>query len=120
MKKEIAHKGLTELEVASSMHERKTRMAELADGFIAMPGGAGTLEELFEVWTWGQLQYHAKPCGFLNVSGYFDGLIRFLKHSVQEAFIRKAHVDMLIVESDPHRLLDRFERYQPPVVEKWI
>jgi len=120
MKKEIAHEGLTELHVTSTMHERKTLMAELGDGFVAMPGGAGTLEELFEVWTWGQLRFHNKPCGLLNVSGYFDHLVRFLQHSADEAFVRQTHVDMLIVEENPGRLLDRFESYKAPVVEKWI
>ena len=120
VEKEVAHEGLTELEVTQSMHERKTRMAELADAFIALPGGAGTLEELFEVWTWGQLQFHDKPCGMLNVAGYFNRLMQFLQHMVSESFVRQGHIDMLIVEENPGRLLDRFGSYEPPDVLKWL
>ena len=120
VRKEIAHSRLTRLEVTTSMHGRKTRMAELADGFVAMPGGAGTLEELFEVWTWGQLQFHNKPCGILNVSGYFDRLLEFLRHMVDEAFVRPAHVEMFLIETEPSALLDRFRTYQAPDVQKWL
>ena len=118
--KEIAHPGLTELHVTSSMHERKTRMAGLADGFIAMPGGVGTLEELFEIWTWAQLGWHDNPCALLNVDGYYDGLTTFLDHATGEAFLRPAHREMLIVESDPARLLDRMADYQKPEAKTWV
>ncbi len=119
-RKEIAHKNLSELYITRSMHERKSMMAELSDGFIALPGGIGTLEELFEIWTWAQLGIHDKPCGLLNAGGYFDSLITFLDHAVAEQFVKKAHGSMLIVESDPETLLDRFQGYVPPVIPKWI
>jgi uncharacterized protein (TIGR00730 family) len=120
MRKELAHAGLTRLEVTASMHERKARMAELADAFVALPGGLGTFEELFEIWTWAQLGWHAKPCGVLNVGGYYDKLVGFVDHAADEGFLRPQHRAMLIVESEPDRLLDRFERYDAPVVPKWI
>jgi uncharacterized protein (TIGR00730 family) len=120
VRKEIAHKNLTELHVTQSMHERKSIMSDLSDGFIAMPGGLGTLEEIFEILTWSQLGFHGKPCGLLNVEGYFDSLTEFLDHSVKERFIKQVHRQMLIVESDPKVLLDRFSSYFPPVVEKWV
>jgi uncharacterized protein (TIGR00730 family) len=101
------------------MHERKALMAELADGFVALPGGAGTLEELFEVWTWAQLRPHRKPCGLLNVSGYYDSLGVFLAHSVAEGFLQPAHWAMLMIERSPERLLDRLARYEPPSESKW-
>ncbi len=119
-RKELAHPGLTELHVTRSMHERKALMAELSDGFIALPGGIGTLEELFEIWTWAQLGFHDKPCGLFNVGGYYDSLVRFLDHSVAEEFVKPLYRSMLIVESDPHMLLDRYARYQPPAVPKWV
>lgn len=118
--KEVAHTGLTELHVTASMHERKTLMAELADGFVALPGGIGTLEELFEVWTWAQLGFHAKPCGLLNVAGYYDFLVRFLDQTVSEGFIKQPHRAMLVVEQDPQTLLERFHRYEPPLVAKLL
>ncbi len=118
--KELAHPRLTQLDVVTSMHERKARMAELSDGFVALPGGAGTLEELFEVWTWAQLGFHAKPVGFLNAHGDYDLLLAFLDHSVAEAFVRPALRDMLMVETDSSRLLDRFPTYVAPVQAKWI
>jgi uncharacterized protein (TIGR00730 family) len=120
IEREIAHKGLTALHDVASMHERKAMMADLSDGFLALPGGAGTLEEIFEVWTWAQLGHHRKPVGFLNVEGYYDLLAAFIAHQQQELFIRPEHRDMLIVESDPARVLDRFASYRAPVVEKWI
>jgi len=120
VRKEIAHGGLTELVVTSSMHERKTRMAELSDAFVALPGGIGTLEEIFEAWTWGQLGLHAKPFGFLNVSGYWDGLVSFLDHAVRERFVREPHRAMLVVAEDPEELLDRFAAWRAPEVPKWI
>jgi uncharacterized protein (TIGR00730 family) len=120
VQKEVAHAGLTELHVTQSMHERKSLMAELSDGFIAMPGGIGTLEELFEVWTWAQLGFHHKPCGLLNVEGYFDPLVTFLDHTVNEQFVKPPHRSMLIVESAPETLLEQFRQYAPPVVTKWL
>lgn len=120
MQKELAHRGLTELHVVQSMHERKTMMAERADGFVALPGGAGTLEEIFETWTWAQLGMHQKPCGLLNIAGYYDDLARFLDHTVAEAFMQPQHRAMLAVESDAGALLDRFAAYEPPTVSKWI
>ncbi len=118
--KELAHANLTELHVTPSMHARKTLMAELADGFVALPGGIGTFEELFEVWTWAQLGFHSKPCGLLNAAGYYDGLISFLDHAAHEEFLRENHRHMLIVESDPAALLDRFACYSPPALPKWL
>ncbi|MYZ48394.1 TIGR00730 family Rossman fold protein [Propylenella binzhouense] len=120
VEREIAHPGLTELRTVASMHERKAAMSDLADAFVALPGGAGTLEELFEVWTWGQLGYHQKPVGLLNAAGFFDRLLAFFDHQAAERFMRPAHRDMLVVESDPDALLDRFARYQAPNVPKWI
>jgi uncharacterized protein (TIGR00730 family) len=108
--KEVAHQGLSDLRIVSSMHERKALMAELSDGFIAMPGGIGTMEEFFEVLSWAQLGIHAKPCGLLNVSGYYDSLIQFLDHAVSEDFIKPKHRDLMIVEGAPGKLLDRFEK----------
>jgi uncharacterized protein (TIGR00730 family) len=120
VRKELAHANLTELHVTPSMHARKTLMAELADGFVALPGGIGTFEEIFEVWTWAQLGFHRKPCGLLNVAGYYDGLISFLDHATHEAFVREDQRQMLVVESDPAALLDRFARYTPPALPKWL
>jgi uncharacterized protein (TIGR00730 family) len=120
VRKEVAHSSLTDLRVTSSMHERKMLMAELSDGFVALPGGVGTLEEIFEAWTWAQLGLHAKPCGFLNVAGYFDGLISFLDHAVSEQFVKAPHREMLVVSDDPADLLDRFAAYRAPAVPKWI
>jgi uncharacterized protein (TIGR00730 family) len=118
--KEVAHAELTKLEIVSSMHERKQRMAELADGFVALPGGMGTLEEIFEVLTWAQLGMHAKPCGLLNVGGYFDALLEFLARAVAERFVRDVHRDMILVESTPAALLDRVQGHEPLRVEKWL
>ena len=118
--KEVAHQQLTELHITQSMHERKMRMAELADGFIALPGGIGTLEELFEIWTWAQLGIHNKPCGLLNVEGYYDSLIGFLDHVLAEQFVKKHHHELLMVDSNPDRLLERYVNFQPPVVKHWV
>jgi uncharacterized protein (TIGR00730 family) len=118
--RELGHAGLTELRVVSSMHERKALMAELADGFIALPGGIGTMEEWFEVWTWGQLGIHAKPLGLLDVEGYFDPLHAFLDHMVTEGFLAPAHRSMALVEEDPEVLLDHMAKYVPPRVWKWL
>jgi uncharacterized protein (TIGR00730 family) len=118
--REIAHRGLTELRVVGSMHERKALMAELADGFIALPGGIGTLEELFEVWSWAQLGFHRKPCGLLDVDGFFDPLIQFLDHLVTAGFVRPAHRAMLLLATSPADLLSQFAGYEAPKVGKWI
>lgn len=120
VEKEIAHKSLTELHVVASMHERKTMMADLSDGFIALPGGVGTMEELFEVWTWAQLGHHDKPCGLLDIAGYYETLEAFLDHQVTEGFVRAEHREMLKIEDDPDSLLDAFEAYEPPRVAKWV
>ncbi len=120
MRKELAHAGLTELHVTASMHARKTLMAELADGFVALPGGIGTLEEIFEIWTWGQLGLHRKPCGLLNAAGYYDSLIAFLDHAAGEQFLRPDQRRMLLVESAPAVLLDRLAAYAPPALSKWV
>jgi len=105
--KEVAHRGLPELRIVRSMHERKALMAELSDAFVALPGGVGTLEELFEVWTWGQLGYHAKPCALYNVGGFYSGLIAFLDHTATAGFMRPETRQMLIVEDSQARLLSR-------------
>ena len=118
--KEVAHDGLSELIVTESMHTRKNIMADRADAFVALPGGIGTLEELFEVWTWSQLGFHEKPCGVLNVEGYFDGLIGFIDHAVNEQYLRPRHRDILLVDRDPGALLDRLSAYEPPDIPKWI
>jgi hypothetical protein len=118
--KEIAHPGLSELHVVGSMHERKALMAELADGFAALPGGMGTLEELCEVLTWGQLGFHAKPCGVLEVNGYWSGLTRFLETMVENGFLHPDHRDMLLKANTPAALLDAFAGYVPPRTKKWL
>ncbi len=102
------------------MHDRKALMAELSDGFIALPGGWGTIEEIFEALTWAQLGFHEKPCGLLNVNGYFDGLFTFLEHAIDQQFVKPAHRQMLIMESDASNLLGRFGGYVAPRVRKWI
>jgi uncharacterized protein (TIGR00730 family) len=117
---EVGHHGLTELRVVESMHERKATMAGLSDAFVALPGGFGTLDELFEVLTWGQLGLHERPCGLLNVDGYYDALLAFLDRAHGDGFVRAMHRDMLLVDDDPARLLDRFADYEPPRVEKWL
>lgn len=118
--KELAHPKLTNLHIVETMHERKQLMAERADGFIALPGGFGTLEEIFEAITWQQLQLHGCPCGLLNVDGYFDALLEFLRGSVAGGFVRAAHFDQLVVAKTPAELLDRFARFEPERAEKWI
>lgn len=120
MTKELAHPGLAELRVVASMHDRKREMADLADAFVALPGGIGTLEELTEVLSWAQLGLHDKPCGVLEVAGYFGRLIAFLDHAVDERFLHPAHRAMLVVESDAEDLLAHLARYRAPVVEKWL
>ena len=120
VEKEVAHAGLTELHVVESMHERKAMMAELSDAFIALPGGVGTFEEFFEVLTWSQLGFHAKPCGLLNVAGYYDQLLRFLDHSVEQGFIRREHRGIVLTDTEPARLLDQLDTFRMPAVTKWI
>jgi uncharacterized protein (TIGR00730 family) len=120
VEKEVAHAGLTELHITASMHERKAMMADLSDAFVALPGGLGTLDELFEIWTWAQLGLHRKPVGLLDVEGYFDGLVRFLDHAVAEGFVRPKHRAMLVVDRDPSRLLDRLAAVPPPEGARWI
>lgn len=117
---EVAHSGLTQLRVVGSMHERKAQMAELSDGFVALPGGWGTLEELFEMLTWAQLGFHTKPCGLLNISNYYDQLHAFLEHTIEQQFVREEYRPMMIMETTAEALLDRFETYDPPQVKKWI
>jgi uncharacterized protein (TIGR00730 family) len=120
VEREVAHIGLTELHVVASMHERKALLAELSDGFLAMPGGLGTLEELFEVWTWGQLGLHRKPYGLLEVNGFFAPLLAFLDHAVTEGFIRREYRDLLVVDENPRTLLERMEAMHPPALPRWL
>lgn len=118
--REVGHRGLTDLHVVTTMHERKAMMAELSDAFIALPGGLGTLEEIFEIWTWAQLGVHRKPCGFLDVAGYWQPLMGFLDQAVEEAFIRPATRAIAIVDDDPARLLLRLDENAAPPVQQWI
>ena len=118
IERELGHRGLTELRVVDSMHARKALMGELSDGFIAMPGGVGTLEELFEVWSWATLGLHRKPCGLLDVNGFFAPLAGFLDRQTQEGFIHPAYRAMLTLAATPEALLDAFAAYEPPA-EKW-
>ncbi len=120
VEKEAAHTGIANLIVVASMHQRKSQMADMSDGFIALPGGIGTLEGLFEILTWAQLGIHAKPSGILNVEGYFDGLTGFLDHAVREGFLTEAHRHAIIMESEPERLLQRMHAYTPPEGEKFM
>lgn len=117
---ERAHRNLTELVITASMHERKAVMAERADGFVALPGGIGTMEELFEIWTWAQLGIHHKPCGLLNAAGYYDRLVEFLDVAAAEGFVHAAQRQMLIVADDAETLLDALEGYEPPRIEQSI
>lgn len=120
VEREVAHTGLTERHVVGSMHERKALMSELADGFAALPGGLGTLEELFEVLTWAQLGLHRKPCGLLDAGGYFDHLVRFLDRAVAEGFLRPEHRRLLVLAGSPEELLEGLGRHVPPVAGKWL
>ena len=120
LEREVVHKGLTELHVVESMHERKVMMNNLADAFIALPGGMGTLDEIFEVLTLTQLGVHRKACGFLNVAGFYDRLMDFLDHAVDERFIRSEHRGMIVVETDPLRLLNGLQNWTMPEVSKWM
>jgi uncharacterized protein (TIGR00730 family) len=121
VKSKIAHKNLTKLHITDTMHERKAIMSELSDGYIALPGGLGTLEEILEMLTWAQLGIHKKPCGLLNVADYFNGLLTFLDHAVEEHFIESVNRSMLIVDKDPDGLLSKFMSYKAPKVDmvKW-
>jgi uncharacterized protein (TIGR00730 family) len=118
--RELAHAGLTTLHVVESMHERKALMADLADAFIALPGGWGTLDELFEILTWAQLGLHRKPCGLLNVQGYFDPLLAFVDHSIEEGFVRRDYRRLIAVADRADALLDSLAAPTPPIIEKWI
>jgi hypothetical protein len=118
--REVAHAGLTRLDVVDSMHARKRRFADLADGFVALPGGFGTLEELVEMLTWAQLGFHTDPCGLLNVAGYYDGLVSFFETQVDAGFVEPAHRDLLVVTDDPDELLTRFASYDSPVDERVV
>jgi uncharacterized protein (TIGR00730 family) len=118
--KEVAHDGLDELIVVDSMHERKSRMADISDGFIALPGGWGTIEEIFEVLTWAQLGHHHKPCGLLNVDSYYDELAVFLEKAIENKFVKEEFRPMMMMDESPASLLDRFASYRAPRVKKWI
>jgi|SRR5687767_11131353 uncharacterized protein (TIGR00730 family) len=118
--REVAHGGITQLHVVDSMHTRKAMMAELSDGFVAMPGGVGTFEEFFEVVTWTQLGLHRKPCGLLNVQGFYTPLAAFIDQAVSEGFIKPIHRAAIVVDSDPARLLDTLAKVDLPAVPKWI
>lgn len=121
MIREVTHTGLTELRIVDTMHERKALMAELSDAFIAMPGGFGTLDELFEAITWAQLGLHRKPVGLLNVEGYYDPLLALIEHAIAEGFILPEYAQLLTVDSDPEELLEQLLRYEPPVIApRWI
>lgn len=117
--REIAHSNLTQLFIVDSMHERKAKMAALADGFVALPGGPGTLEEFFEVFTWAQLGEHHKPCGLLNINNYYAPLISLFDHMIAEKFLKKAYRSIVIVESDPSAIIEKFLHYEPLQVAKW-
>lgn len=120
--KEVAYKKLSDLRIVNSMHERKAVMAELSDGFMALPGGLGTVEEFFEILTWSQLGIHNKPCGILNVCGYYDHILKFVDQAIDENFINKEHRSLLMVDENPEGLIKQFENYKPPKVDKvkWI
>ncbi len=118
--KELAHVGLTDLRVVESMHERKALMADLSDAFIAMPGGYGTFEEFCEILTWTQLGLQRKPCGILNVDGYYDHLLQMFDHAVAEQFVKPVHREMFIADAAPEALLERLLVYEAPLVDKWL
>ena len=118
--KELKHNGLTQLHVVKSMHERKALMAEYADGFIALPGGWGTIEEIFEALTWAQLGFHRKPCGLLNAGGYYNHLYAFLEHTIEQQFVKPENRQMLIIKPDANSMLESFSSYRPPEVKKWV
>lgn len=116
--RELAHGGLSRLEIVDDMHQRKARMAELADAFLALPGGAGTMEEIFEAWTWAQLGYHQKPCGLYNIGNYYQPLVDMVTHMTKEGFIRKEYAEMLFVCRQPQEVLKTIASYRPPS-QKW-
>jgi uncharacterized protein (TIGR00730 family) len=118
--KEVAHLSLPDLRVVNSMHERKAMMAELSDGFIALPGGFGTFEEIFEIITWTQLGLYKKPCGFLNIDGFYDLLSQFVGHATTQGFIRGEAPSIAVFANEPTALLEKFRNWQPPVLESWI
>lgn len=118
--REVSHRSLSELIVVDSMHERKTKMAELANAFIALPGGPGTMEEYFEIFTWAQLGLHAKPCGLLNIHHYFDPLVALLDHMHKEQFMAEEHRSIALTDTTAEGLLDQFSRYEPPAVTPYI
>jgi uncharacterized protein (TIGR00730 family) len=120
LQQELGHKGLTQLHIVKDMHERKAMMADLSDGFIAMPGGVGTLEELFEVFTWAQLGFHQKPIGLLNVDGFYDGLLQFIQHMVSQRFLKGEQAEILIAAAQGEELLQRFQSFVPHLVPKWL
>ncbi len=120
VERELAHPGLTDLRIVGSMHERKAMMSDLSEGFIALPGGTGTLEEFFEVLTWAQLGEHRKPCGLLNVAGYYDPLITIFDHMVRKGFLSASNRSLVLVEAEPAALIGRLEEYEPPAKPKWI
>jgi uncharacterized protein (TIGR00730 family) len=120
MAKEVGHRGLPDLRVVKTMHERKALMAELSGGFVALPGGIGTFEEFFEIVTWAQLGFHAKPCALLNVNGFYDPLLRLVDHAIEERFVKPKQRDLVIVESDFSTLLDRMTHHRVPPEPKWI
>jgi uncharacterized protein (TIGR00730 family) len=120
VRREVAHMGLSDLRVVGSMHERKALMSELSEGFVALPGGIGTLEEFFEVLSWAQLGVHRKPCGLLNVEGYYDPLLAFFDSVVARGFLSEEHRSMVLVETEPEPLLEAFARYRAPEVAEWI
>jgi uncharacterized protein (TIGR00730 family) len=117
--KEVAHRGVTELRIVETMHERKALMNDLSDAFLALPGGFGTLDEFFEVLTWSQLGFHGKPCALLNVAGYYDGMLAMLDHAVTERFLRPAHRELVIADTDPLRLLQCLSAFVPAPKGKW-
>ena len=118
LKKEIAYTDLSDLRIVHTMHERKALMFKLADGFIALPGGLGTIEELFEVLTWAQLGMHSKPCGILNINGYFNNLVKFLEHAINENFMDLECLKMVLIDKNPERLIKKMTIYEPPKVDK--
>lgn len=120
MDKEVGHTGLSKLHIVRNMHERKALMADLSDGFIAMPGGIGTLEELFEIFTWLQLGFHEKPLGLLNVAGFYDELLVFLKSTTEAKFLKAEHLEQLLNETDPEKLLQKFSTFKPTHLNKWV
>lgn len=116
----VANKKISKLHVVSTMHERKKMMFDLSDGFIALPGGIGTIEEIFEILTWAQLGFHTKPCGLLNICGYYNSILEFLDNSVNQQFVKQEHRDILMVDIDSESLITQFNNYKAPGIEKWI